>query len=91
MSTITAVASRSKTPIYSSGATGTAETETAVPTLSGSATGFSLSGTTVTAQHRGTTEGGQRTIEITATYEGVSKKITITQLENYIDHYNYGS
>lgn len=50
-----------------------------------------MAGTIVTAGHRGTTEGGQRTIEITATYEGVSKKITITQLENYIDHYNYGS
>lgn len=91
-SNVTAVASRSKTPIYSSGATGTAETETAVPTLSkGSTPGFYLTGTIVTADHRGTTEGGQRSVEITATYEGVSKKITITQLENYIDHYNYGS
>lgn len=90
-STITATAERTKTPIYSSGSLGTPEKETATPTLSGSAPGFSLSGTTVTAEHRGTTEGGQRTIEITASYGGTSKKITITQLENYVDHYEYGS
>lgn len=52
------------------------------PSITGSATGFSLSGTTVTAADRGTEVGGTRSVTYTASYGGVSKSVTIYQQEN---------
>lgn len=76
-STITASCTRTKTPVYTSGSTGTATTESATPTLAISGTGFTLSGTTVTASKN---NGGARSCTVTASKEGaVSKTITITQ------------
>lgn len=77
-STITASCSRSKTPVYTSGSTGTATTESATPTLAISGTGFTLSGTTVTASKNNV---AARTATVTASYSGAtSKSVTITQL-----------
>lgn len=77
-STISASCTRSKTPVYTSGATGTAGTESATPTISGSATGFTLSGTTVTASAN--SWAASRSIVVTASYSGAtSKSVTITQ------------
>lgn len=76
-STITASASRSRTWTWNGVGTTYTDTETAVPTLSGSATGFTLSGNTVTASNNTTTSS--RNITITATSNSVSKTVTITQ------------
>ena len=68
---------RSKTPVYTSGSTGTATTESATPTLAISGTGFTLSGTTVTASKNNV---AARTAIVTASYSGApSKSVTITQ------------
>lgn len=76
-STITASCTRTKTPVYTSGSTGTATTESATPTLAISGTGFTLSGTTVTASKNNV---AARTATVTASYSGAtSKSITITQ------------
>lgn len=76
-STITASCTRTKTPVYTSGSTGTATTESATPTLAISGTGFTLSGTTVTASKNNV---AARTATITASYSGAtSKSVTITQ------------
>lgn len=77
-STITASCMRTKTPVYTSGSTGTATTESATPTLAISGTGFTLSGTTVTASKNNV---ASRTATVTASYSGAtSKSVTITQL-----------
>lgn len=77
-STISASCTRSKTPVYSSGVTGSAGSESATPTLSGSATGFTLSGTTVTASAN--SWAATRSITVTASYSGAtSKSVTVTQ------------
>lgn len=76
-STITTNASRSRTWTWNGVGTTHTDTETAVPTLSGSAGGFTLSGTTVTAGNNTTTSS--RSITITATSNSVSKTVTITQ------------
>lgn len=77
-STITASCTRTKTPVYTSGSTGTATTESAIPTLAISGTGFTLSGTTVTASKNNV---AARTATVTASYSGAtSKSVTITQL-----------
>ena len=77
-STISASCTRSKTPVYSSGATGSAGSESATPTLSGSATGFTLSGTTVTASANSWV--ATRSITVTASYSGAtSKSVAVTQ------------
>lgn len=76
-STITTNASRSRTWTWNGVGTTHTDTETATPTLSGSAGGFTLSGKTVTASNNTTTSA--RSITITATYNGVSKSINITQ------------
>ena len=77
-SIVSASCTRSKTPVYSSGATGPAGSESATPTLSGSATGFTLSGTTVTASAN--SWAATRSITVTASYSGAtSKSVTITQ------------
>lgn len=77
-STITASCTRTKTPVYTSGSTGTATTESATPTLAISGDGFTLSGTTVTASKNNV---AARTATVTASKEGAtSKSVTITQL-----------
>lgn len=76
-STITTNASRSRTWTWNGVGTTHTETETATPTLSGSASGFTLSGKTVIASNNTTTNS--RSITITATSNNVSKSITITQ------------
>lgn len=96
-STITASCTRTKIPVYTSGSTGTATTESATPTLAISGTGFTLSGTTVTASKNNV---ASRTATVTASYSGAtSKSVTITQSAgpdgigymqiqgNGIDHY----
>lgn len=96
-STITTSCTRTKTPVYTSGSIGTATTESATPMLAISGTGFTLSGTTVTASKNNV---AARTATVTASYSGAtSKSITITQSAgpdgigymqiqgNGIDHY----
>lgn len=75
--TITTNASRSRTWTWNGVGTTHTDTETAIPTLSGSASGFTLSGKTVTVSNNTTTNS--RSITITATSNSVSKSITITQ------------
>ena len=76
-STITASCTRTKTPVYTSGSTGTATTESVTPTLAISGAGFTLSGTTVTASKNNV---AARTATVTASYSGAtSKSVTITQ------------
>lgn len=63
-------------------------TDNVTPILSGSATGFSISGTTVTASNRTTTVGSKRSIVVTGKYSNtfdgqtVSSTITIYQKAN---------
>ena len=76
-STITTNASRSRTWTWNGVGTTHTDTETAIPTLGGSASGFTLSGKTVTASNNTTTNS--RSITITGTSNSVSKSITITQ------------
>ena len=96
-STITASCTRTKTPVYTSGSTGTATIESATPSLVISGTGFTLSGTTVTASKNNV---AARTATVTASCSGTtSKSVTITQLAgpdgigymqiqgNGVDHY----
>lgn len=96
-SIITASCTRTKTPVYTSGSTGTATTESATPTLAISGAGFTLSRTTVTASKNNV---ASRTATVTALYFGAtSKSVTITQSAgpdgigymqiqgNGIDHY----
>lgn len=76
-STITTNASRSRTWTWNGVGTTHTDTETATPTLSGNASGFTLSGKIITASNNTTTNS--RSITITATINSVSKSITITQ------------
>lgn len=76
-STITTSASRSRTWTWNGVGTTHTDTETGTPTLSGTATGFTLIGTTVTASNNESTNS--RSINITATHSGVTKSITISQ------------
>lgn len=77
-STINARCTRLKTPVYTSGSTGTITIESATPTLAISGTGFTLIGTTVTASKNNV---AARTATVTASYSGAtSKSVTITQL-----------
>lgn len=76
-STITTSASRSRTWTWNGVGTTHTDTETGTPTLSGTATGFTLSGTTITASNNKSTNS--RSINITATHSGVTKSITISQ------------
>lgn len=63
-------------------------TDNVIPVLSGSATGFSISGTKVTASNRTTTAGSRRSIVVTGKYSNtfdgqtVSSTITIYQEAN---------
>ena len=71
-------------------------TDNVTPVLSGSATGFSISGTTVTASNRTTTVGDRRGIVVTGKYSNtfdgqtVSSTINIYQEANAVidDNYN---
>lgn len=73
-STISSVASRT---LYINGKSSSTETGTPTISLSGSASGFTLSGNKVTA---GVNESStSRTVTVKATYSGVSNTCTITQ------------
>ena len=77
-STISARCIRLKAPLYTSGSMGAITIESATPTLAISGTGFTLSGTTVTASKNNV---AARTATVTASYSGAtSKSVTITQL-----------
>lgn len=78
-STITASCTRSKTPVYTSGSTGTATSESATPTLALTTNpgGFTLNGNKLTAANNPIEA---KTATITASYSGAtSKSVTITQ------------
>lgn len=98
-STITSSCTRSKTPVYTSGSTGTATTESATPTLALTTNpgGFTLSGNKLTAANNPI---GAKTATVTASYSGAtSKSVSITQAAgpdgigymqiqgNGVDHY----
>lgn len=78
-STITASCTRSKTPVYTSGSTGTATSESATPTLALTTNpgGFTLSGNKLTAANNPI---GAKTATVTASYSGAtSKSVSVTQ------------
>lgn len=78
-STITASCMRTKTPVYTSGSTGTATTESATPTLALTTNpgGFTLSGNKLTAANNPI---GAKTAIVTASYSGAtSKSVSVTQ------------
>ena len=78
-STITSSCTRSKTPVYTSGSTGTATTESATPTLALTTNpgGFTLSGNKLTAANNPI---GAKTATVTASYSGaISKSVSVTQ------------
>lgn len=79
-STITSSCTRSKTPVYTSGSTGTATSESATPILALTTNpgGFTLSGNKLTAANNPI---GTRTATVTASYSGaISKLVSVTQL-----------
>lgn len=78
-STITASCTRTKTPVYTSGSTGTATTESATPILALTTNpgGFTLSGNKLTAANNPI---GAKTATVTASYSGAtSKSVSVTQ------------
>lgn len=78
-SAITSSCTRSKTPVYTSGATGTATNENVTPTLALTTNpgGFTLSGNKLTAANNPI---GAKTATVIASYSGAtSKSVTITQ------------
>ena len=76
-STISARCTRLKTPLYTSGSMGAITIESVTPTLAISGTGFTLSGTTITASKNNV---AARTATVTASYSGATSKfVTITQ------------
>lgn len=78
-STITASCTRTKTPVYTSGSTGTATTESATPTLALTTNpgGFTLNGNKLTAANNPI---GAKTATVTASYSGAtSKSVSVTQ------------
>lgn len=98
-STITASCTRTKTPVYTSGSTGTATTESAIPTLALTTNpgGFTLSSNKLTAANNPI---GAKTATVTASYSGAtSKSVSVTQAAgpdgigymqiqgNGVDHY----
>lgn len=98
-STITASCTRTKTPVYTSGSTGTATSESATPTLALTINpgGFTLSGNKLTAANNPI---GAKTATVTASYSGAtSKSVSVTQAAgpdgigymqiqgNGVDHY----
>lgn len=98
-STITSSCTRSKTPVYTSGSTGTATSESATPTLALTTNpgGFTLSGNKLTAVNNPI---GAKTAIVTASYSGAtSKSVSVSQAAgpdgigymqiqgNGVDHY----
>lgn len=98
-STITSSCTRSKTPVYTSGSTGTTTSESATPTLALTTNpgGFTLSGNKLTAANNPI---GAKTATVTASYSGAtSKSVSVTQAAgpdgigymqiegNGVDHY----
>lgn len=98
-STITASCTRTKTPVYTSGSTGTATSESATPILALTTNpgGFTLSGNKLTAVNNPI---GAKTATVTASYSGAtSKSVSVTQAAgpdgighmqiqgNGVDHY----
>lgn len=98
-STITASCTRTKTPVYTSGSTGTATTESATLTLALTTNpgGFTLSGNKLTAANNPI---GAKTATVTASYSGAtSKSVSVSQAAgpdgigymqiqgNGVDHY----
>lgn len=98
-STITASCTRTKTPVYTSGSTGTATNENVTPTLALTTNpgGFTLSGNKLTATNNPV---AARTAVVTASYSGAtSKSVNVTQAAgpdgigymqiegNGVDHY----
>lgn len=78
-STITSSCTRSKTPVYTSGSTGTATTESATPALALTINpgGFTLSGNKLIAANNPI---GAKTATVTASYSGAtSKSVSVTQ------------
>lgn len=78
-STITASCTRTKIPVYTSGSTGTATTESAIPILALTTNpgGFTLSGNKLTAANNPI---GAKTATVTASYSGAtSKSVSVTQ------------
>lgn len=78
-STITSSCTRSKTPVYTSGSTGTATSESATPTLTLTTNpgGFTLSGNKLTAANNPI---GAKTATVTASYsDATSKSVGVTQ------------
>jgi hypothetical protein len=78
-STITSSCTRSKTPVYTSGSTGTATTESATPTLALTTNpgGFTLSGNKLTAANNPI---GAKTATVTASYSGATpKSVSVSQ------------
>lgn len=78
-STITSSCTRSKTPVYTSGSTGTATTESATPTLALTTNpgGFTLSGNKLTVANNPI---GAKTATVTASYSGAtSKSVSVSQ------------
>lgn len=78
-STITSSCTRSKTPVYTSGSTGTATTESATSTLALTTNpgGFILNGNKLTAANNPI---GAKTATVTASYsDATSKSVSVTQ------------
>jgi hypothetical protein len=78
-STITSSCTRSKTPVYTSGSTGTATSESATPILALTTNpgGFTLSGNKLTAANNPI---GAKTATVTASYSGAtSKSVSVSQ------------
>lgn len=78
-STITASCTRTKTPVYTSGSTGTATTESATPTLALTTNpgGFTLNGNKLTAANNPI---GAKTAIVTASYsDATSKSVSVSQ------------
>lgn len=78
---------------YSSGEWSDWSTVNVTPTITGSATGFTRNGTTVTAADRGTTTGAARSVTYTATVNAcnqtVTDTVTITQNANTMSYSDY--
>lgn len=78
-SIITASCTRTKTPVYTSGSTGTVATESVTPTLALTTNpgGFTLNGNKLTAANNPI---GAKTATVTASYSGAtSKSVSVTQ------------
>ena len=98
-STVTASCTRTKTPVYTSGSTGTVTSESATPILALTTNpgGFTLSGNKLTAANNPI---GAKTATVTASYsDATSKSVSVTQAAgpdgieymqiqgNGVDHY----